>query len=428
MFFMKNDSKKIPYAIDLAASLFAMALLLGFMYATETVLIPLLFSILIAISLYPLARLFERIRLGKATAAILSVIVAIAVLYFIGWFIVHQSIIIGKDATAITNKVMSVLDRAQRWVETTFNVQRNTMMDQLRDQGNKMLSNAGAMASATFGSIGNILAGTVLVPLFSFFLLYYRDFFREFFFKAFKSTPQSKVHETLNKIYTVVQSYLLGLVTVMGIVAILNTIGLMIMGIDYAWFFGTLASLLMLLPYIGIAIGSILPALFALAVKDSAWYAVGVIAWFQVVQFLEGNIITPNIVGSKVSINPLMAIIAILLGGMLFGLPGLILALPLTATIKVIFDAIPSMQAFGFLIGEPEKEHLKINATQELLIKWGIVRKPKMEKKVKIDIEIDNDEPAPTTTVRYKEIHEAENNPYENLPQQDVPKKNRDNN
>ncbi len=416
---MENNSKKFPYALDLASSLLALALLLGFMYATQTVLIPLLFSILIAISLYPLARLFERLRLGKATSAILSVVVAIAFLYFIGWFIVHQSIIIGKDASAITAKVISVLDRAQRWVETTFNVQRNTMMDQLRDQGDKMMSNAGAMASATFGSIGNILAGTVLVPLFSFFLLYYRDFFREFFFKAFKSTSQSKVHETLNKIYTVVQSYLLGLVTVMGIVAILNTIGLMIMGIEYAWFFGTLASLLMLLPYIGIAIGSILPALFALAVKDSAWYAVGVIAWFQVVQFLEGNIITPNIVGSKVSINPLMAIIAILLGGMLFGLSGLILALPLTATIKVLFDAIPSMQAFGFLIGEPEKEHLKINATQELLIKWGIVRKPKMEKKVKIDIEIETDETVPTTTMRYKEIHESEDNPYEALPKKE---------
>lgn len=415
---MENNSKKFPYALDLASSLLALALLLGFMYATQTVLIPLLFSILIAISLYPLARLFERLRLGKATSAILSVVVAIAFLYFIGWFIVHQSIIIGKDASAITAKVMSVLDRAQRWVETTFNVQRNTMMDQLRDQGDKMMSNAGAMASATFGSIGNILAGTVLVPLFSFFLLYYRDFFREFFFKAFKSTSQSKVHETLNKIYTVVQSYLLGLVTVMGIVAVLNTIGLMVMGIEYAWFFGTLASLLMLLPYIGIAIGSILPALFALAVKDSAWYAVGVIAWFQVVQFLEGNIITPNIVGSKVSINPLMAIIAILLGGMLFGLSGLILALPLTATIKVLFDAIPSMQAFGFLIGEPEKEHLKINATQELLIKWGIVRKPKMETKVKIDIDIETDDTVPTTTMRYKEIHESADNPYEALPKE----------
>jgi len=415
---MDNNSKKFPYALDLASSLFAMALLLGFMYATQTVLIPLLFSILIAISLYPLARLFERLRLGKATSAILSVLVAIAVLYVIGWFIVHQSIIIGKDASAITDKVMSVLDRAERWVETTFNVQRTDMMEQLRDQGDKMLSNAGTMASATFGSIGNILAGTVLVPLFSFFLLYYRDFFREFFFKAFKSSSQSKVHETLNKIYDVVQSYLLGLVTVMGIVAVLNTIGLMVMGIEYAWFFGTLASLLMLLPYIGIAIGSILPALFALAVKDSAWYAVGVIAWFQVVQFLEGNIITPNIVGSKVSINPLMAIIAILLGGMLFGLSGLILALPLTATIKVLFDAIPSMQAFGFLIGEPEKEHLKINATQELMIKWGIVRKPKMETKVKIDIDIETDDTVPTTTMRYKEIHESADNPYEALPKE----------
>ena len=412
---MENNSKRFPYSLDLASSLFAMALILAFMVATQSVLIPLLFSILISISLFPLARFFERLRLGKAFASILSVIIAIAIIWLIGWFIVHQSIIIGKDASSITDKVVSVLERAQSWVEQTFGIQRTAMMDQLRDQGNKMLSNAGTMASATFGSIGNILAGAVLVPLFSFFLLYYRDFFREFFFKAFKSVPQSKVHATLNKIYDVVQSYLLGLVTVMGIVAILNTVGLMLMGIEYAWFFGTLASLLMLLPYIGIAIGSILPALFALAVKDSAWYAVGVIAWFQVVQFLEGNIITPNIVGSKVSINPLMAIIAILLGGMLFGLSGLILALPLTATIKVIFDAIPSMQAFGFLIGEPEKEHLKRNSTQELLMKWGIVRKPKMEKKIKVDIQVEAASPNETTKIQYKEINQSAEHPYEDL-------------
>jgi hypothetical protein len=195
----------------------------------------------------------------------------------------------------------------------------------------------------------------------------------------------------------------------MGIVAILNTAGLMVLGLDYAWFFGTLASLLMLLPYIGIAIGSILPALFALAVKDSAWYAVGVVAWFQFVQFLEGNIITPNIVGSKVSINPLMAIIGILLGGMLFGLAGLILAMPFIATLKVIFDAIPSMEAFGFLIGEPEKEHLKRNSTQELLMKWGIVRLPRNKKKIKVEVEVSTDnEKEPETKMIYKEVNESE--------------------
>ncbi|MGO1522049.1 MAG: AI-2E family transporter, partial [Sphingobacterium sp.] len=175
-------------------------------------------------------------------------------------------------------------------------------------------------------------------------------------------------------------------------------VGLMALGIDYAWFFGSLAALLMLLPYIGIAIGSILPAFFALAVKDSAWYAVGVVAWFQVVQFLEGNIITPNIVGSKVSINPLMAIIGIVLGGMLFGLAGLIIALPLIATLKVIFDAIPSMEAFGFLIGEPGKLHLKRNSTQELLSKWGIVPVPKNKKKVDKDLEGHVDQNKETTS------------------------------
>lgn len=407
---MENSSPKRPYSFELAASLFATVLLIGLMYVTQGVLLPLLFAILLAISLFPLARFFEKLHLGKAFSAMLAVIIAIAVISGLIWFIVHESIIIGKDASSITEKVLSVLERGQKWIEDQFGIHRSEVMEQLRDQGNKALENAGGMVTATFGSIGNMLASAILVPLYVFFLLYYRDFFREFFFKAFRKSPQHKVNEVLNKIYEVVQSYLVGLVTVMGIVAVLNTAGLMLLGIDYAWFFGSLASLLMLLPYIGIAIGSILPALFALAVKDNAWYAVGVIAWFQVVQFLEGNIITPNIVGSKVSINPLMAIIGILLGGMLFGLAGLILALPLIATLKVIFDASPGMSAVGFLIGEPEKMHLKRNSTQELLMKWGIVRMPKNRKKVEVDVNVNTDDTKgePKTEVSYREINESE--------------------
>lgn len=409
-----ESTPKTTYALNLAASLFALVLILALMYVAQSVFLPILFATLISISLFPLASLFERLRLGKAFSAMMAVIVAIALISAILWFIVHQSIIIGKDATAITDKVLSVLENGQTWLHDQFGIGRNQVLEKLKEQGNKSLENVGGVITATFGSIGSMLASAILVPLYSFFMLYYRDFFREFFFKAFKSTPQRKVNEVLNKIYSVVQSYLVGLITVMGIVAILNTGGLMLLDIEYAWFFGTLASLLMLLPYIGIAIGSILPALFALATKDNAWYALGVVAWFQVVQFLEGNIITPNIVGSKVSINPLMAIIGILLGGMLFGLAGLILALPFIATLKVIFDAIPSMEAYGFLIGEPEKLHLKRNSTQELLMKWGIVRTPKTKKKIVMDVNITTNETTSEATpqVTYKEIHESEDIPY----------------
>ena len=369
---MHGDPTKRPYSVELAASLISLVLIIALMYVLQSVLLPLMFSILIAISLYPVAGTFERLRFGKAFSALLAVILAIAILSGLVWFIVHQVIVIGRDGAEIQQKFLTIFDTIQRWLQERFGLEPTEVVERLRSQANQILSNAASYVTAAFGSLGNVLAGVILVPLFSFFLLYYRVFFREFFFRAFKSTPQSTVHNTLNKIYHVVQSYLLGLITVMGIVAILNTVGLWILGIQYAWFFGTLASLLMLLPYIGIAIGSILPAVFALATKDTAWYALGVIIWFQVVQFLEGNLITPNIVGSKVSINPLMAIISILLGGMLFGLAGLILALPLTATVKVIFDAVPSMNAFGFLIGEPEKYHLKRFSTKILLKRWNL--------------------------------------------------------
>lgn len=369
---MDNSTNKKPYSYELASSLLALVLIITVLYFLQGVLVPLMFSILIAISLFPVARFLEKFNLNRVVSSILSVILAVVVISGLIWFIVHQVIVIGHNGTDLQDRFITIFNTIQRWVTIKFGVEPGDLTQKFKELSNKALSNAGTYLTAAFGSVGGILAGLIIVPLFSFFLLYYRDFFREFFFHAFKSTPQDKVHETLNKIYTVVQSYLLGLVTVMAIVAILNTIGLMILGVEYAWFFGTLASLLMLLPYIGIAIGSILPALFALATRDSYWYAIGVVAWFQVVQFLEGNLITPNIVGGKVSINPLMAVIAILLGGMLFGLAGLILALPLTAVIKVLFDAMPSMKAFGFLIGEPEKYHLKKHSTMVLLKRWQL--------------------------------------------------------
>ena len=385
---MDNFTNKKPYSYELASSLLALVLIITVLYFLQGVLVPLMFSILIAISLFPVARFLEKFNLNRVVSSILSVILAVVIISGLIWFIVHQVIVIGHNGTDLQDRFITIFNTIQHWVTIKFGVEPGDLTQKFKELSNKALSNAGTYLTAAFGSVGGILAGLIIVPLFSFFLLYYRDFFREFFFHAFKNTPQDKVHETLNKIYTVVQSYLLGLVTVMAIVAILNTIGLMILGVEYAWFFGTLASLLMLLPYIGIAIGSILPALFALATRDSYWYAIGVVAWFQVVQFLEGNLITPNIVGGKVSINPLMAVIAILLGGMLFGLAGLILALPLTAVIKVLFDAIPSMKAFGFLIGEPEKYHLKRHSTMVLLKRWQL--KDKLQKNDKNKKKQDN--------------------------------------
>ena len=97
----------------------------------------------------------------------------------------------------------------------------------------------------------------------------------------------------------------------------------------------------------------LLPILFALVTKDSLWYPLGVALLFWGVQFLEGNFITPNVVGGRVSINPFAAIIALFTGGMIWGALGMILSIPVLAIIKVICDAVGSPQPIAFLLDNP---------------------------------------------------------------------------
>lgn len=334
-------------------SLLALALIIAFAYTIQSVLVPVLFSIILATLLFPLCTLLERLGFSRMMAALSSLLLGILVLAGLGYLLVSQSINIGRDASEIVSKIETVLKDAEVWAAEKLNLSRTEIIDSGKQQMEKVMPGVGAAVTTFFGSIGNFLSMGILVPLIIFFLLYYREFFKAFLVKAIGTQHKAKVEETISKIYTAIKNYMGGLLTVMGIVAILNSVGLMIIGIEYAWFFGIMASLLMLLPYIGIAIGSILPALFALATKDSSWYALAIIGWFQVVQILEGNFITPNIVGGKVSLNPLVSILSIFLFSMLFGFAGLILALPLMAILKVIFDAVPQLQPYGFLFSEP---------------------------------------------------------------------------
>lgn len=361
-----------PDSIILASKLLVLFLIITLAFFLRSLLIPILFAVILAITLFPLCSFLERLKLPRAAASIISVIMAVLVVSGLIYFIVNQVIVIGTNGEDLAKNFVNIYDSIQIFLYNQFGVEPGALTTRLREEGQNVLNNAGRYISAAFSSAGGTLANAVLVPLYVFFFLYYRDFFNDFFIRANSPSPPEKTLSTIGEIYAVIQSYLLGMVMVMGIVAILNTAGLIIMGIQYAWFFGTLAALLILIPYIGIAIGSVIPALFALATMDSYWYAVGVIVWFQVVQFFEGNFITPNIVGGKVSLNPLVAIISLFLGGMLFGLAGLILALPMVASIKIILNLNESTRPFSFLIGEPEKHHVERDSHQKLLEQYHI--------------------------------------------------------
>jgi predicted PurR-regulated permease PerM len=145
---------------------------------------------------------------------------------------------------------------------------------------------------------------------------------------------------------------MVGLMMETAIVAVLNSGALLLLGIDYAVLFGILAAILNLIPYVGILIGGFLPMIMAIITKDSLWYPIGVVGAFSIIQFIDNNVIVPYVVASRVSINALVSIVAVIVGGMLWGLSGMFLALPAVAILKVACDRIEPLAPWGLLMGD----------------------------------------------------------------------------
>jgi predicted PurR-regulated permease PerM len=243
----------------------------------------------------------------------------------------------------------------QSFISANFNISRRKQMLELSNELMALLKNSGVIISTTFSTAIHAITAMILVPVFTFFFLFYRDFFERFLQKVFPKTEGQVLTNVMEKTGSVVQGYLVGLIVVMLIVGVVNSLGFWWIGVEYPVFFGFLTGILLLIPYIGIWIGALLPILLSL-VTLSPSHALAVVAWVAAAQFIEANFITPLVVGSKVSMNPMVAMLALLCGELLWGIPGLILALPLTAVMKVIFDSIPSLEPYGFLLGEaPER-------------------------------------------------------------------------
>jgi predicted PurR-regulated permease PerM len=191
-------------------------------------------------------------------------------------------------------------------------------------------------------------------------ILFYQPLLLEFIRRLFAEIHQSKVSEIVTQIKTVIQRYLIGLVIEAVMVAIMDSVALLILGIDYAILLGIIGALLNVIPYIGGIVAVALPMMIAIATKSTAWYALYVLAAYYFIQLIDNNYIVPYIVSSKVKINALFSIIVVLAGNALWGIPGMFLSIPLLAIIKLICDNIEPLQPWGFLLGDTMPSLLKI--------------------------------------------------------------------
>ncbi|GAB3797698.1 AI-2E family transporter [Spirosoma humi] len=357
---------KLPAYAKLICVLLSIVVIVYGLHVLQGLLIPLVFAILFAVLLFPLANRLENWRVPRVLAIVLCLVLTLGVLTALFWGVSVQISNFSEVIPKFVEKGTAYINSLRTFADEKLNIDRQRQVSEIQKYLNQALAEGGTILTTTLLATTSIITNLFLILLFAFFFLLYRDFFRSFFYKVFEDTRRSKIDDVMSRIYEVVKDYLAGLVLVILIIGTLMTVGLLILGVDYAVFFGFFGACLVLIPYFGISMGSLLPAAYTLVTQDNPIKALGVIGVFLFVQTLEGNFITPYIVGSKVSINPLAAIVVLILWENVWGLPGLVLALPMTAILKVVFDSIEALKPYGFLIGEAEKPRPPIKNFQEL--------------------------------------------------------------
>lgn len=319
----------------------------------QSFMVPILVSVLLSILVSPITVQLEDKGLGRIPAIVLTLVLFLGLIAGVLYVSYTQISDMIEMWPSFQSKANVMIHQTTIWMSETFGFQTRSQMNDLEHMSAQLIQDNGSKALLMTTTLLGTLA---LIPLYMFFMLYYRTFFCNFLYGLLGKTDKKRINLILYRIYDVIHNYLAGIFIVMVIVGSMNTLGLLLLGIKYAVFFGFFAALLLLIPYIGVMIGSALPIMMALVTKESPMYAVGVAGVFATIQFLEGNFITPYVVGSKISINPLMAIVGLLLGGMLWGIPGMILALPMVAILKVILDHSEHLKAFGYVLGDPDSQ------------------------------------------------------------------------
>ncbi len=321
---------------------------IALLYLGRFILIPLSFAMFLAFLLFPVSAFLER-KLPRILSILLTFIAVIIVLTGISYFFGTQLYHLFENIKDFGVTIQKSVDRLIKLIDTTI-LQGNINLSNLVASGSKRLINPIDIIEGTISTSTGFLASLGLTTIFTFLFLLYRTSFKRFILYHFEDEKKEEVSDILYTIQRVAKNYFFGLIIVILILGTLNGLGLWVIGLDYPFLFGYLAALLAVIPYIGTFIGGMLPFLYALINQENVWMAIFVLGWYIFVQALEGNILTPNIVGSQVSLNPLIALIALITGGVIWGIPGLILFVPFMAILKVIFDNIDSLKPYGILL------------------------------------------------------------------------------
>jgi predicted PurR-regulated permease PerM len=339
------------YAVVLVIACFFMLII------AKDILIPLSLGFLFASMIYPVVMFIHKRGVPRPLAIFLSILIFIGIIFLI--FNVYIQRLQGfiEDIPAIRQKAIANLGYIRLFIEERFGIDSASQHAWLSERVHALFESGSEFMKGAVGATTGTVFKILIIPVFMFYMLNSRERFRGFVIRIMPDHRKEQAENIMSETSNIIQRYLGGVFIVILVLCVLNSVGLYIAGLKYAVIFGVASALFNVIPYFGNWIGAVLPLTFALLTGDSPRLFFSVLLIYVIIQFIEHNILTPNITGGNVRINPLVAIVGIIVGGMVWGVAGMLVVIPFLATLKVVFDNIDSLKPFAFLLGSEEQKH-----------------------------------------------------------------------
>ena len=335
--------------------------LLGIILA-KNILVPLAFSALLAYLLYPLTWRIERIGVHRSFSILIVILITIMIVGAVSFYFAGQISKIQIDLNEIKNKLMEETGSPEENVERKFGINIMPLDYFIDSLVRSLFSGEGSGIGNFFSATATTIFQVFILPVFTFFLLFYRTKTAFFIFRVVGRKWKKKTINILREVSFVTSRYLGGLLGVVAILAVLNTVGLTIIGVPHSLVLGVGAAILNLIPYFGTLLGALIPLFYVLvSMPDPFSMVLKVIIMFVIVQFLENNIITPNIVGGNVKLNALTVILGLLFGNLIWGIAGMLVVIPYIAIIKIIMRNIKSLKPYAHLLSSKGLDNHRID-------------------------------------------------------------------
>jgi predicted PurR-regulated permease PerM len=336
-------------------------LVIGGLYFARQFLIPIAISALLAMLLVPLSRWFENKSIPRTLASLLCLLFLLSILGGIIYLVSWQASGISENLYQLSNRIEKIIEDIRQFIVENIGITTETQMQWMNRQPTSG-SGAIGIAGSLLSSLMSIMVKCILVLVYVFLFLSSRSHIKKFILMLVPATDVKETEKIISDAGKVSQKYLSGLGMMIAILWLMYGIGFSIVGVKSAIFFAVLCGLLEIIPFIGNLTGTSLTVLMVISQGGSNGMVLGVFITYMMIQFIQTYILEPLIVGSEVNINPLFTILVLVLMEILWGIPGMIMAIPILGIVKIICDHIEPLKPFGYLIGKEKSKGDKLHS------------------------------------------------------------------